>query len=576
MISGLSAAPTITVDFVPLLPNIAPYIERVVVDDHLRLPDTFSITFRDAKRDILDKTRIRIGSLVTISGTAMGQPGALPLISGEVTALEGEYEHDGARLVVRGYDQMHRLRAGKRTETYRFMTDADICRKIVLAAGVPPGLIEPTLTLHEHISQANESDYDFLARRAKENGFDLGIENGLFYFKRPANAALGPMEGNLQVGTPTQLVMGSSLLSFFPRVTAAQQVSEVEVRGWDPMNKEAIVATAKAGTTSAQLQDKPDDLASVSGNGRTVVAAAEFPMQISAEEAAKAEAERMGSSFAEAEGVARGHPQLKAGTAISITGVADPFAGKYVLSQTRHIFDQDGYRTNFTVAGRQDRSLLGLTSGGNGSGQKLNAEPGQNGVMVAIVTDNLDPMQLGRVKLKFPSLDDSYESHWARVVQDGAGPDRGMVILPEVNDEVLVAFEAGDIRRPYVIGGLYNGKDKPNLGGLDIFQLGKVTRRGFISSKNHRLVFLDSDLKSGVSLATGDGGMRLALKETDKAITMHSDGTITISSNGKIEIESVADVSIKAGKNLSLEAKAGVKVKSDGIVDIDGSLIQLN
>lgn len=576
MNSGLSAAPTITVDFVPLLPTIAPYIERVVVDDHLQLPDTFAITFRDAKRDILDTTRIRIGSLITISGTAMGQPGVTPLISGEVTALEGEYEHDGARLVVRGYDQMHRLRAGKRTETYRFMTDADICRKIVLAAGVPPGQIEPTLTLHEHISQANQSDYDFLAGRAREIGFDLGIENGMFFFRRPTNAALGPMEGNLQMETPTQLVMGSSLLSFFPRVTAAQQVGEVEVRGWDPMKKEAIVATARAETKSAQLQDKPDDLASVAGNGRSVVAAAALPAQMAADEAAKAEAERMGSSFAEAEGVARGQPQLKAGTAISISGVAEPFSGKYVLSQTRHIFDQDGYRTNFGVSGRQDRSLLGLTSGGNGNGHRAAAEPGASGVMVAVVTDNLDPMQLGRVKLKFPSLDDSYESDWARVVQDGAGPERGMVILPEVNDEVLVAFEAGDIRRPYVIGGLYNGKDKPSLGTPDLYDMGAITRRGFVSAKNHRLVFLDSALKSGVSLLSGNDGLRFALKETENAITMHSDGTITITSNGKIEIESATDVSIKAGTNLELEGTSGVKLKSNGIVDIDGSLIQLN
>jgi uncharacterized protein involved in type VI secretion and phage assembly len=213
---------------------------------------------------------------------------------------------------------------------------------------------------------------------------------------------------------------------------------------------------------------------------------------------------------------------------------------------------------------------------GSGNGQRPAAGPGANGVMVAIVTDNLDPMQLGRVKLKFPSLDDAYESDWARVVQPGAGPDRGLVVLPEVNDEVLVVFEAGDIRRPYVVGGLYNGQDKPSLGTPDLYDMGKITRRGFVSSKNHRIVFLDSEIKSGVCLLSGNDSLRFALKESESTITMHSDGTISITSGGKLEIESGSDVSIKAAANLELEGDAGVKLKSSGIVDIDGTFIQLN
>jgi len=568
-----AAAPGITVDGLPLAPNLAPVIERVVVDDHLHLPDMFAITFRDADRDVLSKARVSIGSVVRISGTAMGRSTETLLINGEVTALEGEYERDGARLVVRGYDQSHRLVGGRRTETYRDVTDADIGRTIAEGAGVEVGQIDETGTTHEHISQANVSDWDFLVSRAREIGYDMGVADGKFFFRRPTEATDGPGEGDYRASDPLQLVMGTSLLSFYPRVTAAQQVSEVEVRGWDVERKEPIVSTAPAETRSAELQDRPDQLASVAGNGRSVVAAGLFAAQGAADDAAAAEAERLASSFAEAEGVARGHPELKAGAAVSVSGVAEPFTGRYTLTHTRHVFDDEGYRTEFIVSGRQDRSLLGLTS--MGASARGTDDPARNGVMVGLVTDNDDPQELGRVKLKFPSLDDDFESDWARVVAAGAGAERGLVAMPEVNDEVLVIFEAGDIRRPFVLGGLWNGVDKPPLGN-DLFDNGEVTRRGLVSRENHRLVFLDAGPKSGLSLLSGDDSLRFALKQSDSTITMHSDGTISITSRDKIEIESDSDISLKSNTNLELEGTSGVTIKSSGVVDIDGSLIQLN
>ena len=82
------------------------------------------------------------------------------------------------------------------------------------------------------------------------------------------------------------------------------------------------------------------------------------------------------------------------------------------------------------------------------------------GVAKALVTNVKDPLKLGRVRLRFPWLSDTYESDWCRVVQLG-GVRGGGLILPEVGDEVLCAFDRGSLEHPYVIAGLYNGKDKP-------------------------------------------------------------------------------------------------------------------
>ncbi len=83
------------------------------------------------------------------------------------------------------------------------------------------------------------------------------------------------------------------------------------------------------------------------------------------------------------------------------------------------------------------------------------------GVAAGIVTNNQDPDGLGRVRIRFPWLSDDNETDWARIATMMAGSGRGSFFLPEVGDEVLVAFEHGDINHPFVIGMLWNGVDTP-------------------------------------------------------------------------------------------------------------------
>ena len=125
--------------------------------------------------------------------------------------------------------------------------------------------------------------------------------------------------------------------------------------------------------------------------------------------------------------------------------------------------------------------------------------------MVAQVSDANDPQKQGRVKLTFPWLSDTYVSDWARTVQPGAGKDRGALVLPEVGDEVLVLFEQGDIRRPYVLGGLYNGVDTPPSGSPTLIDgsSGAINRRSLVSRRGHRIDLIDEDGRTeGITLST--------------------------------------------------------------------------
>lgn len=109
------------------------------------------------------------------------------------------------------------------------------------------------------------------------------------------------------------------------------------------------------------------------------------------------------------------------------------------------------------------------------------------GVVIGIVTNIDDPEGLGRVKVKFPWLKDDDESHWARIMSLMTGNDRGIVFRPEVDDEVLVLFEHGDTRFPYVIGSIWNGQDNvPSERGSD-----SDNNIRLIKSRSGHLIILD-------------------------------------------------------------------------------------
>ncbi len=566
--------PKVEVGGTALATELEVLLEQVVVDDHLHLPDMFLLRFRDTGRDVLKGGRFQVGAPVKITVPAAGAGQGDVLIDGEVTALEAEYDALGSRALVRGYDGSHRLHRGRTTQTYRNVKDSDIARTVAQRAGLETGTIDDSKTTHDQVSQVNLSNWDFLKARAAEIGFEVAVSEGKLHFRQPNPSSDAPAEGDLTSSTPLQLVFGSDLLEFRPRVSSAEQVKQVQVRGWDSKRKEAVVGSAPAGTTSAALAATPAKMAHAFGDPTYTAVDRPLSSQGEVDAEAKAIAEQIGSAVAEAEGVARGNPKLHAGAAVSIAVVADQFAGRYTLTHTRHLFDAHGYRTWFEVSGRQDRSLLGLITGGTGTGAGA-AAGAMGGVVVALVTNNADPEGMGRVKLKFPWLADNYESDWARMTQAAAGPDSGACFLPEVNDEVLVAFEFGDVRRPIVVGGLHNGKDKPRLGD-GLFDNGQVKRRGLVSRRGHRVVLFDDPGKSGIALITSNGNLRVSLNETTNEIHLYCQGKISLEAQGDLTLSSQQNVTVQAQSRLNLQGQAGASLKSSAEVEVQGGLVKIN
>ena len=571
MAEPFHAWPDITIDGTPLSDQNGQQLDQVIVDQHQHLPDMFVISFHDPGRDILGQVGATIGASVVIKVTPPGGSAAQTLIDGEITSREAEYHAHRSRSVIRGYDKSHRLHRGRRTETYKNVTDSDVARKVAQRAGLTIGQVDSTSGTFDLVSQANQSDWDLLKSRAREIGYELGMEDGKFYFRQPVRASNAPSNGDYQNHSdPLQLVSGDDLIELQVRVTSAEQVNDVKVRGWDPDQKQTVIGQANAGTVA--VASLPDDSASLANTfGGPTFTAVNRPLakQPEVDAAAKAIAEAISSSYAEADGIALGNPKLKAGSTVSLGVVGDEFAGKYTLTNARHVFADGGYRTHFAVSGRQDRTLLGLASMGSSNGHASAGGAPINGVVVAIVTDNNDPNNLARVKLMFPWLDDNYESDWARLAQLGAGRDSGALWIPEVNDEVLVAFEHGDIRRPFVVGQLYNGQDKPNEGS-GLIDNGKVLRRGFVSRKGHKLLFFDDDNKSGIAIISEDGHYKISIDETKKEIHITSPEKITVKSGKDMEFNSGANLTIKAQQAISVEASGKLDLKSSQGASLDG------
>ncbi|MEG3925647.1 MULTISPECIES: phage baseplate assembly protein V [unclassified Microcoleus] len=186
------------------------------------------------------------------------------------------------------------------------------------------------------------------------------------------------------------------------------------------------------------------------------------------------------------------------------------------------------------------------------------------GVTVGIVTNNKDEEGLGRVKVKFPWLSETDESYWARVLTPMAGKQRGLYFLPEVDDEVLVAFDRGDISSPYILGGLWNGQDKPPESNTD----GKNNLRVIKSRSGHQIILDDTENAEKITICDGTGKNQIVIDSKNNAISIEGEKDISIKAKGKISLESSdGDISIKC-KNLAIQTQQNCEIKANSKVEV--------
>jgi uncharacterized protein involved in type VI secretion and phage assembly len=482
----------------------------------------------------IDTHPLEVGAEVEIRMGAPDGNRVTSLITGQVTAVEPEFRADGISIVARGYDHSHALNRSRRTATYQDVTVAEVVRKVCERAGLRSWSVERDAGgVMPFVQQSNETDWEFLWRLAGRVGCEVVVADGELTFREAG--------GGRAEGAPLALRYGETLLTFRPRLTGVQQVDEVVVRGWDHRTKRAIEARARPERPRSEIGIGREAVASALGGGTVTISDAPVGDQAEADALATSVMARVSNAYLEAEGTCRGAPTLRAGASVEVAGVGSRFSGTYRVTSTTHAFrGASGYETRFRVSGDSTRSLVELTTPASRSGWEA------GGVQVAVVTQNEDPDGLGRVRVKYPELGEETEGWWARLVGPGAGRDRGLMMTPGVGDEVLVAFEHGDVRRPLVIGGLWNGEDTP----------GELVRTdGSFRLRSAQTIGLAAD--TSMSITAQD---ELAVAVGEATAVLKKDGTITVKGSGSVTIEASGSMTIKAGSSLTIQAGGTVTV----------------
>jgi uncharacterized protein involved in type VI secretion and phage assembly len=273
----------------------------------------------------------------------------------------------------------------------------------------------------------------------------------------------------------------------------------------------------------------------------------------------------------QAEGEAIGDPRILAGNLVKIEGVGTRFGGTYTLTSASHHYDSEGtYITQFSINGHDPSTLYSLLP---------NYDPAsagrEYGTVIGLVTNIKDPDNKGKVKVKFPWLSDTIESEWARVVSPMAGASRGIMFLPEVNDEVLVAFEQGDLTRPYILGALWNGKDAPPL-GAEVQSNGQIEQRIIKTRVGHQIILVDKAGSESIKIVDKTGKNSIFIDSVKNDIAIEAEGNISLTAKGKITLSAQMDVMIesKTGK-ATIKGTSGVSVTTPANLELKGSVVQL-
>jgi len=566
------------------------------VDSSLEVPDMAVLRFHDNDVKLVNDTFFEPGKELEIQAAGIGSRQPEPLFKGEIVALEPAFQLDNsATLTVRAFDKRHRLNRESKTASFRQVTDSDIVTQLVQGAGLTAAT-DATSQVREVVFQQNQTDLEFISELARRNGYEIWFDGTDLNFKKPpptSNAA-------------ATLEWGDTLKSFNPRLSLAGQVNEVIVRGWD--NKSAKELMGKANSSKIH----PDTGIGKSGGqfAQSKISAAKWidvshVMHSESEAQALAQSilDDINSSSLEADGVALGNPAIRAGKVVEIKKVGRQFSGKYPVSSATHIYDsEEGYSVQFHVSGSRPPMVTNMMGGSSDqSAATTSASSSFPAPMIAVVTNNNDPDNLGRVKLKFPWFSADLESHWARVAMPGAGKERGFFVLPEVDDEVLVAFLSGDMNYPVVIGGLYSSKSPPPLTSANAVESGKVVNRMMKTTAGHVIEVKETSSAKSITIKDGQNKISVTMDATNKQMTSKSEGKydvesqqditfesksakVTVKATGDIVIQSNANVNIKAAANVSIEGTGQVTVKgsgqvtvqSSGILTLKGSMVQIN
>lgn len=548
-------------------------IIEVRVDDRINQGASLRISLSDKydlgsqKYKLLDSDYFRIGSKISVK---MGYENKQHIMFvGFITKLEPSFfSKTPPTLDISAMDLTYNFLKKKTPEkTFINAKYSDIARELAQSAGLAFDVEDTYESIPRLYKENNVSYYEFLEEICRKIGFNIWIKEYKLSFKKPEHS-----KQEILV-----LQLGRDIISFQPSFKATNLYKEVIVKGQDPANpSRTIIGKARTGTETNRIpgERSGSEIAAVQPNSQPkVISDITLYSEMHANTVAQAELDRANNGMFEGTAECIGIPIIRVGENIIIEKIGKRFSRKYNITGTTHTINNNGYRTSFKVGGDVSGILHAITGGE----EKKESRAG-SGVYTGIVSNNQDPDEMGRIKIKYPWRSEDDESNWIRTSTVMSGDDQGVWFLPEVGDEVLIVFGGGDINRPYVIGSLWNKNANPPESNSD----GSNNIRKIKSRSGHEIIFDDNNKEkkekleihtnSGHKIVLDDSQGEEKIEIKDKT---EKNRILFDSVKNSINIESSMELKLKADK-VEIEGTSTLTLSSKALLTIEGLPVKIN
>ncbi len=413
------------------------------IHQRLGTPAQCELTFVDAPAALVEQCAV---------GVRLELSAGHRLFEGEVTAIELAYRSNaGTELRVRAYDVLHRLRKRQPVRAHLEVALLDLARELTADLGLTVAAEVPG-AVWRHLIQHRQSDLELLVELASRSGLHLTLRGEVLH--------LISLEG---LGPPLDLLLGENLLEATIELNADQGCSEVCASGWNLRDAEVHEGGAQQprsvlSSSAIQWRSQPRSLV-------------DLPAETVAhtEAHAQAELDRRAGSAVVLRGVAEGDGRLRPGTRVRLAKVAPVVTGQYVLTEVVHTLDPErGFLSRISTEPPAPR-------------RSTTAAAASLGVVTRVDAAS------GRVQVRLPAHG-SVETDWLQVATLGAGAGKGLTLIPDVDDVVLLLFAHEDPAQAVVVGGLYGKSGPPDAG----IEGGSVKRFSLHSRSGHKITLDDA------------------------------------------------------------------------------------
>ena len=450
------------------------------------------------------------------------------------------------------------------------LTDKDIVEQLLSENGLTDLDIPSFGSAHEQLLQANVCDWDFVMSRIDSTGMASLINGPQFKVLKP-DPSLDPVE---------TLTYGANILSLFSETDIRSQATAVKAFSWDFTNQSVLESegTDLASASPGNVQEST--MAEFNGQEFEIRTSGKFTNE-ALQGIADAKRQKQFLSKIKGKVTFPGTAKVKPGDWVMLEGLGDQFNGKAFVSAVQHEIRLGNWKTEATLGWQEDffTEKFNPSSISSSSGQYSRIQ----GLHIGIVTDIMDPLGEGRVKVRLPLVNPNDAGIFARVATLDAGNNRGTFFRPEIDDEVIIGFINDDPSHPVILGMVHSSAKPTPMQPEE-----SNDKKGYVSRSEIKITIHDGD-KSIVIETPGE--RKFTMDDTAGIIQVEdaSGNIMTMDSSG-IVLESPKEIMLKAGTTLSFaapeitikadakisaEAAAGLSLKSNGTTDLEGAMVNI-